>query len=77
MMKKNKIFFIVNALHSKKNKNLKKLIRTKFLSEKYDVNILISEYNVTCERLVSSEPEREYITQKAKKNTKKHKFMLA
>ena len=43
-MKKSKIFFIVNALHSKKNKKLKKLIQTKFLSDKYDVNIFISEY---------------------------------
>ena len=43
-MRKSKIFFIVNALHSKKNKKLKKLIQTKFLSDKYDVNIYISEY---------------------------------
>ena len=43
-MKKNKIFFIINALHLKKNKKLKKLIQTKFLPDKYDLNILFSEY---------------------------------
>ena len=58
MMKKNKIFFIVNALHSKKNKNLKKLIRTKFLSEKYDVNILISEYKGHCIKLAEEAVEK-------------------
>ena len=43
-MKKNKIFFIINPLHSKGIKKLKSLIKTKFTSDKYDVNILISEY---------------------------------
>jgi len=43
-MKKNKIFFIINPLHSKGIKKLKSLIKIKFTSHKYDVNILISEY---------------------------------
>mgnify|MGYP001181544139 FL=1 len=43
-MKKNKIFFIINPLHSKGVKKLKNLIKTKFKSDKYDLNILISEY---------------------------------
>ena len=43
-MKKNKIFFIINPLHSKGIKKLKSLIKTKFTSDKYDLNILISEY---------------------------------
>lgn len=43
-MKKNKIFFIINPLHSKGIKKLKSLIKIKFTSDKYDVNILISEY---------------------------------
>ena len=43
-MKKNKIFFIINPLHSKGIKKLKSLIKTKFTSDKYDVSILISEY---------------------------------
>ena len=43
-MKKNKIFFIINPLNSKGIKKLKSLIKTKFASDKYDVNILISEY---------------------------------
>ena len=43
-MKKNKIFFIINPLHSKGIEKLKSLIKTKFTSDKYDLNILISEY---------------------------------
>ncbi len=43
-MKKNKIFFIINPLHSKGIKKIKSLIKTKFTSDKYDLNILISEY---------------------------------
>ena len=43
-MNRNKIFFIINPLHSKGLKKLKSLIKTKFTSDKYDVSILISEY---------------------------------
>ena len=43
-MKKNKIFFIINPLHSKGIEKLKSLIKIKFTSDKYDLNILISEY---------------------------------
>jgi len=43
-MKKNKIFFVINPLHSKKVQKLKNQIKKKFASDNYKINLLISEY---------------------------------